>query len=54
MNNSGIKVNSSKDLTDEERRQKAADLLMKLVSNCPELQDGDDDEEGNEENTIEA
>jgi len=35
----------SKNLSDEERRQQAADLLMKLVSNCKELQCDDDDDE---------
>jgi len=39
---------SSKNLSDEDRRQKAADLLMKLVSNCPELQGDDDDDEDEE------
>jgi len=41
-------MNSSKNLSDEDRRQKAADLLMKLVSNCPELQGDDDDDEDEE------
>ncbi len=35
----------SKNLSDEDRRQQAADLLMKLVGNCKELQFDDDEDE---------
>ncbi len=39
------KISRSKNLSDEQRRAQAANLIMQLVDNCKDMGDDDDEED---------